>query len=389
MKRWTDPASELDPRAAAAARLLARVTPPAPWSAERRARVAAALRAAPAPSARWIWVRRAAVGALAAIAVFALVPRTERAQRVRRAEPAIAAAPAPAPSLSAPPVPPPAAPPTPVAVAPAPAVASEPARPRSRTVTLPAGQLVVDGRDERVVVETPRARIEVPPGGRARVVVGPDGVRVATLKQAVIVHWIASDARIEVAAGEIWSSELLGPPPAPAPVAAPVAPAPPASPLGDEARLFAQILEARRTDPAGQAVLALLDEYTRRYPDGTFAREAQMLRVDVLVRAGNGPAALAVLDGMPLDRVARGVELRIVRGELRMRAQRPREAIEDFDHAIPQAVGTLAERARYGRAMALAQVGDAGAARAALADYLAQFPVGRFAAAARAALKKP
>lgn len=389
MNRWTDQAPELDPRAAAAGRLLARVTAPAPLSAERRARIAEALRQPPQRAPARAWRSWAVVGALAVIAIAVIAPRHDGSEPPRTAvpPPPVASAPAPrapaaatpvepqpAPAARVPPQPPPPQPPPPPPPPPPPA-------PR-QTVTLRDGEVVVDGRDGRVVVETPRAQIAVPAGGRARVVVSKDGVRVVSMKQALVVHWIASDARFDVAAGEIWTSELLEPPPEPAPPSLP-----PPAPLGDEARVFAEVLNARKTDPSGKTTLALLDAYEQQYPHGTFALEAQTVRIDALVRSGNWQGALAMLDRMAVEQLAQGVELQVLRGELRVRALRARDALADFDGAIPQAAGLVAERARYGRAVALAAAGNDGAARAALADYLVRFPSGRFAGAARAALK--
>ena len=398
MKRWTEQHPDLEPRAAAASRLLSRVKAPEPLSDECRARIAAALLDGERPRVAWVWLRRGMLVAGAAVAIIALAPRGERVRRVPASvvvqgppRPAQVVSPreASTPTVVEPPpsraVPERAAthPSLPLARAGLASSGSPVEDPRSRTIALRDGELVVDGRDRRVVVETPRARIEVPAGGRARVEVRPDGVRVASLTAVLVVYWIASDARFEVAAGEIWSSELIEPheqPPAPPPAE---------TSLGDEARLFGEILAARKDDPSGTATLARLDEYARRYPHGTFTHEAQTMRVDALMRGGNWQGALALLDGMPLDELARGVELGVLRGELRVRAGRPRAALADLDRAIARAGGALAERARYDRAAALAAAGDAEAARTALADYLARFPSGRFSAAARAALEKP
>jgi pentatricopeptide repeat protein len=158
--------------------------------------------------------------------------------------------------------------------------------------------------------------------------------------------------------------------------------------LADESRLFAEILEARDRDPSGRSTLALLDEHARRFPDGVFVVEARAARIDALVRGGRSQAALSLLDRMRLEGGAQATELLILRGELRFEAHRRREAIEDFDRALADAEGSLEERAHYGRAVSLAALGDSSAARAELERYVERFPGGRFAVAARSALKK-
>jgi TolA-binding protein len=74
----------------------------------------------------------------------------------------------------------------------------------------------------------------------------------------------------------------------------------------------------------------------------------------------------------------------VVRGELRARAQRWREAAADFDQALAHASGTSAwqERALWGRAVARTQAGDQAGARADLQLYLGRYPTGRFASEA-------
>jgi hypothetical protein len=94
------------------------------------------------------------------------------------------------------------------------------------------------------------------------------------------------------------------------------------------------------------AALAEIDDYLRRFPRGTLRPEARLLRVDALLLLGRAPAALAALDAIELDDNRRGLELRLLRGELRAQSD-CRAALPDFQavlHARPAA--DLAGRAR-------------------------------------------
>ncbi len=138
-------------------------------------------------------------------------------------------------------------------------------------------------------------------------------------------------------------------------------------------------------DPSG--ALTLLDAYHGQFPQGVLQPEADLLRVTALLNLGKRRDALAVLDPRPLlDDTPRGMELRVMRGELRAEAGRCPAAIADFDAAIGQVQGTLLERGLYGRSRCRAQGGDLGGARADLIDYLRRFPAGRFSTEARKTL---
>ena len=98
------------------------------------------------------------------------------------------------------------------------------------------------------------------------------------------------------------------------------------------------------------SALAEIDEYLRRFPGGALRPEAKLLRVDALLLLRRSQAALAALEEMDLDYRRRGLELRLVRGELRAQTD-CRAALRDFDavlHARPSV--DLAERARRNRA---------------------------------------
>jgi len=99
---------------------------------------------------------------------------------------------------------------------------------------------------------------------------------------------------------------------------------------------------------------------------------------------GRRDEALTRLDGMSLDNTPRSAERHVVRGELRARAQRWREAAADFDQAMASGRGTPAwqERALWGRAVARTHAGDQAGARADVQLYLQRYPTGRFASEA-------
>lgn len=121
--------------------------------------------------------------------------------------------------------------------------------------------------------------------------------------------------------------------------------------LLDESRLLHLAMSRWRKDKAPQAALELLDEYVRNFPAGTLRPEADFLRINLLLSIDRPREALTLLDRVALsDGTPRALELRIVRGELRARAGRCSEAIEDFSVALASVRGALAERATQGLA---------------------------------------
>ena len=154
--------------------------------------------------------------------------------------------------------------------------------------------------------------------------------------------------------------------------------------LGRESELLSRALAKLRRDRDASAALTLLDEHTRSFPNGTLRLEADVARVDALLALGRNAEALGLLERLPIDRLGRGAELRVIRGELLAQGD-PRRALGDFDRALamglPQA---LEERALFGRAASRLKIGDEAGGRVDLASYLAKYPNGRFAAQARA-----
>jgi tetratricopeptide (TPR) repeat protein len=138
----------------------------------------------------------------------------------------------------------------------------------------------------------------------------------------------------------------------------------PTGPTGDPAiaeqtRILTAALERLREarDPAG--ALALCDRFAERFPNGVVAPEIGRVRVDALLALGKRKRALEALERLALDGLPRGAELRVLRGELRLEAGRAKEALEDFEAALPQVSGDVAARARAGRDEARGKVSGA------------------------------
>lgn len=172
----------------------------------------------------------------------------------------------------------------------------------------------------------------------------------------------------------------------------PLAPPPPVS--GDasllaESQLLGQALQRlhREHDPRG--ALSVLDSYASQFAAGRLRDEAQAARVDALMQLDRRSDALQVLDSATLARLARGSELRLLRGELRAHAGRCREALSDFSATWQiegSREGDSGQRALYGLATCHLSLGERGLARDALRRYLERYPAGRFSDAARDAL---
>jgi hypothetical protein len=181
----------------------------------------------------------------------------------------------------------------------------------------------------------------------------------------------------------------------PAPTASPAAPSAVApapveeSSLLVESKLLGQALHALHQKRDANAALENLSAYEARFPHGLLGEEAQAARVDALIALSRRSEALALLDRVTFTRLARGGELRAVRGELRAGSGRCREAAADFAWALShQPTTTTTERALFGRAACRQTLRDLEGARADYSDYLERFPSGRFAAAAQAALRE-
>jgi hypothetical protein len=162
--------------------------------------------------------------------------------------------------------------------------------------------------------------------------------------------------------------------------------------LTGESRMLHAALEQMNVRGDATSALAQLDSYRIRYPTGVLSREADVARVDALLRLGREADALDLLDGAAdkgFEGYPRPGQLRVLRGELLARLGRCGEAIPIFTSALadPQA-GQSAERALYGRAHCRATLGEMDGSRSDLDRYLTLYPQGHFAAEARRALAK-
>jgi TolA-binding protein len=212
-----------------------------------------------------------------------------------------------------------------------------------------------------------------------------DGPRGATSKPnaATALPTPPSEANAEVAAAP--PTDTPRPPPVSNATKAPASVAARPSALGLESEALQKALVKLRRDHDGSAALSLLDEYQARFPHGELSLEASVARVDALLLQGRRREALELLARLPLDRVGRRSELRLVRAELY--AERDcRQALADFDAVL--ASGS-SERALYGRAGCRLRSGDSAGGQADLRSYLERFPSGRFASQVRARLAAP
>jgi hypothetical protein len=178
-------------------------------------------------------------------------------------------------------------------------------------------------------------------------------------------------------------SALPAPVEARAPSAPVLASVTPESRLAAESKLLEPAIYALRKERDAARALTLLGRYEAEFPHGVLSLEARVLRVDSLLALGRRSDALAALDVLPLDRVGRGTELRLVRAELRASAD-CRSALSDFDLVLSRgASGAMEERALRGRALCRSSSGDTAGAKNDRERYLAKYPAGRFAAELR------
>lgn len=152
--------------------------------------------------------------------------------------------------------------------------------------------------------------------------------------------------------------------------------------LARESEVLARALVKLRRERDPSAALAALDDYAAEFPRGALFLEAQVARVDALLALGEKASVLTILSELPLDRVGRGAELRLIRAELTAEADCGR-ARADLDGLVDVAPANVRERALRARAACRLRLQDAPGAAADLRAYLAAYPNGRFAAEAR------
>jgi len=161
----------------------------------------------------------------------------------------------------------------------------------------------------------------------------------------------------------------------------------PESSLAFESAALERALTALRRDHDAERALELLERYSADFPAGVLRTEADVARVDANLALGRHNAALALLERLPLERVGRGPELTLVRGEL-LATRDCRRANLDFDRVLAAHPSpSLDERALFGRASCRLGTGDFAGGQTDLRSYLARYPRGRFAEAARQRLR--
>ncbi|HEX2874747.1 MAG TPA: hypothetical protein VHP33_26030 [Polyangiaceae bacterium] len=282
-------------------------------------------------------------------------------------------------------------------------------------VGVPSPQPLGDGARQRVAL---RLRTGAPRSTRlmlvrlvaAGVVIGVAGAAAA---QWAAVHWLGMQHEL---ATPHERSVVAAPPapqafkpavplaaPEPAPLPEPVSEpassaafptlAPPALPasstasrLGQEAASLEAALSALKAGGKGNAARALLelDQHLQRFPGGTLELEARVARVDALLVLGRRQEARRELSSLPIERVGRKNELRLIRAELRADDD-CRAALSDFQVLVDQSLPSAwTERALFGRGACLLKLGDQAAAYRDFDRYLERFPSGRFAEQIRA-----
>ena len=157
--------------------------------------------------------------------------------------------------------------------------------------------------------------------------------------------------------------------------------------LSAEARLLGQALQTLRQQKDPRRALEHLDDYSARFPNGALRIEAAAVQVDAWQFLGNQKQVLAVLETHSFDRLPRGGELRVLRGELRAASFRCADALADFDHVAKTAqADPLLERALYGLGLCQTQLGMHKRALQTFETYRDRFPQGRFAESVNRAL---
>jgi hypothetical protein len=290
---------------------------------------------------------------------------------------------------------------------------------RSRRAT----QIALDrGRIEVAVEHQPPERtIEVAAGGYRFVVVGTRfaveldraGVTLAVSRGRVAV-WRGEQALAEVGAGERWQQARQDPPPgdtrspaADEPEPAPSTAAPrersrgaPDSDVdclelarqgepkqaercferqssGDSLRAEAALCELGRlrADVLGDlpGALRALSEHRRRFPAGALASEAELARLDLLLRLGRRDEVLADSQRLLDSRVGteRALELRLLRGKL-FRTQGDAAHAEREYAAVADSPTPAGAEASFRRARCLEELGRPSEAAAEYRRYLAR-----------------
>jgi hypothetical protein len=160
------------------------------------------------------------------------------------------------------------------------------------------------------------------------------------------------------------------------------------SPLARESRLLASAIAKLRQDHDPAHALAILDQHSAEFGLGVLAPESTATRIEALLALGRNAQALALLDGQSLSAKGVGREMLVARAELRADKGRCSVALRDFDQLLAAWTepDSVVERALYGRAVCRGKSGDWDGARLDFERYTSEFPHGRFAKQARAAM---
>jgi Tetratricopeptide repeat len=173
-----------------------------------------------------------------------------------------------------------------------------------------------------------------------------------------------------------------------APASSPVLDVEPApSRIAEESRLLTAALQFLRQQHDARSALSALDEYGKRFPNGTLAPEATLARIDALLELDDRVHALEILDRTQLTELPRARELAVLRGELRGAAGRCSQAVADLGSGLDGSGDALEERALWGRASCRSRLGDSAGARSDLGQIISRFPQSNFASKARQALR--
>lgn len=155
-------------------------------------------------------------------------------------------------------------------------------------------------------------------------------------------------------------------------------------PYLSESALLAKAVRALKVDQNPVVTLAALDRYLIQHPNGRLLFEANVLRVDALLKLNQGDEALRYFDHLDLTRLPDGVERSLKRGELRFQHQRWPDALSDFNWVLSHAFeDAFIERALRGRIQCHIHLGNKPDAWADANKYLQRFPTGPFAESAR------
>jgi hypothetical protein len=155
----------------------------------------------------------------------------------------------------------------------------------------------------------------------------------------------------------------------------PLIPESTATPGPAEHELLADAERALLRSHSSLTALSVLDDHGRRFPHGQLQQEAAVLRLKALASLGRDSEALAVLEQLDVDQTPSNAELRVVRGELRIRAGACHAALPDFNHIIDSEVqADLKARALLGRGTCRIRLGDREGARRDFFRVADEFP---------------